>query len=207
MTEGSVSHGDPRTTGEGTGSRFGAVFSRSLNPMLVADDERRYVDANQAACLLLRMTRAEVLSHRIDDLTPTEIRPRLDEAWREFVEGGNQDGTWEFALPDGSSISVRYSATANVEPGLHLSMFFFGDAAEEDDGEGAEPWRAATLTPRERELLTMVALGSSGEQIATELVLSPETVRTHLRNARRKLGARSRAHAVALALQRGEIEL
>jgi PAS domain S-box-containing protein len=202
-----VAGADFRTTNEGPGSRFGAVFTRSLNPMLVIDDERRYVDANRAACLLLRMTRDEILSHRIDDFTPAEEKTRVEQGWPEFIKGGNQEGPWEFALPDGSRVSVRYSASANVAPGLHLSIFFFGDAAEEEEIDGADPRPATTLTPRERELLRLVALGSTGEQIATELALSPETVRTHLRNARRKLGARSRAHAVALALQRGEIEL
>ena len=45
------------------------VFERSLIPMLIADDDRRYVDANAAACLLLRLPREEVLRRRVDDLS------------------------------------------------------------------------------------------------------------------------------------------
>jgi hypothetical protein len=52
----------------------------------------------------------------------------------------------------------------------------------------------------------MLAGGVSGAQIAETLVLSPETVRTHIRNAMAKLGASSRAQAVALAVKRHEIE-
>ena len=52
----------------------------------------------------------------------------------------------------------------------------------------------------------MLAGGVSGAQIAETLVLSPETVRTHIRNAMAKLGASSRAQAVALGVQRHEIE-
>jgi DNA-binding CsgD family transcriptional regulator len=62
------------------------------------------------------------------------------------------------------------------------------------------------LSAREREILGDLAGGASGEQIAATLVLSPETVRTHIRNAMAKLGASSRTHAVALALRRGEID-
>ena len=65
--------------------------------------------------------------------------------------------------------------------------------------------RDKTLSPREREILGLLSKGLSGEEAATQLFLSPETVRTHVRNAMTKLGAATRAHAVALALQRGEI--
>ena len=57
------------------------------------------------------------------------------------------------------------------------------------------------LTRREREILGALAEGMSGAQIAEKLVLSPETVRTHVRNAMAKLGASTRSQAVALALQ------
>jgi DNA-binding NarL/FixJ family response regulator len=65
--------------------------------------------------------------------------------------------------------------------------------------------RTKTLSPREREILGLLSQGLSGEEVASQLFLSPETVRTHVRNAMGKLGAATRAHAVALALQRGEI--
>jgi DNA-binding NarL/FixJ family response regulator len=65
--------------------------------------------------------------------------------------------------------------------------------------------RLRILSPREREILGLISQGLSGEEAARQLVLSSETVRTHVRNAMSKLGAATRAHAVALALQRGEI--
>ena len=66
--------------------------------------------------------------------------------------------------------------------------------------------RTRTLSPREREITGLLSRGLSGEEAAKQLFLSPETVRTHVRNAMSKLGAATRAHAVALALQRGEID-
>lgn len=65
--------------------------------------------------------------------------------------------------------------------------------------------RRHVLSPREREILGLLSQGLSGEEAAKQLHLSSETVRTHVRNAMSKLGAATRAHAVALALQRGEI--
>jgi DNA-binding CsgD family transcriptional regulator len=75
----------------------------------------------------------------------------------------------------------------------------------EPGGAGAPGPHRAPLTRREREILGLLAEGMSGAQIAEKLVLSPETVRTHVRNAMAKLGASTRSQAVALALQRQEI--
>jgi DNA-binding NarL/FixJ family response regulator len=64
----------------------------------------------------------------------------------------------------------------------------------------SERGRASTLSPREREVLSMLAGGRTITEIAGQLVLSPLTVRTHVRNAKDKLHARTTAHAVAIAL-------
>jgi two-component system response regulator MprA len=58
---------------------------------------------------------------------------------------------------------------------------------------------ASTLTLREREVLGLLADGRSQREIAERLVISPKTVGTHIEHIRKKLGARDRAHAVALA--------
>ena len=67
------------------------------------------------------------------------------------------------------------------------------------------PPGAGRLSSREREVLQLLANGLSGEAVAEALFLSGDTVRTHVRNAVAKLGAHSRAHAIAIALQTGEI--
>ncbi len=63
------------------------------------------------------------------------------------------------------------------------------------------------LSTREREVITLLADGHSNEEIAQQLYLSVETVRTHIRNAMRKLGAHTRAHAVVVALRNEEIRI
>lgn len=59
------------------------------------------------------------------------------------------------------------------------------------------------LTRREREVLALMAQGFITKQIAERLCVSQETVSTHVTNLRRKLGARNKAHAVALGFQLG----
>ncbi|MFL5846389.1 MAG: response regulator transcription factor [Solirubrobacteraceae bacterium] len=67
------------------------------------------------------------------------------------------------------------------------------------ESESALAW--ATLSDREQEVVELLASGLNGEQIAERLVLSPETIKTHVRNAMLRLGARTRAHAVAIAIR------
>jgi DNA-binding NarL/FixJ family response regulator len=61
----------------------------------------------------------------------------------------------------------------------------------------------AALTDREREILALVAVGMSNDDIARHLVLSPATVKTHVNRAMIKLGARDRAQLVVIAYRSG----
>ena len=61
------------------------------------------------------------------------------------------------------------------------------------------------LSPREQEVLELLAHGWRATQVAAHLGLSTETVRTHIRNAMRKLGATTRVQAVAIAVERGVV--
>ena len=69
------------------------------------------------------------------------------------------------------------------------------------------PRRSDALSARERGILTGIAGGHSTEGIAADMNLSPHTVRTHVKRLMRKLGANTRAHAVAIALSEGAIEV
>jgi ATP/maltotriose-dependent transcriptional regulator MalT len=71
---------------------------------------------------------------------------------------------------------------------------------EEPGGDGNG---LGELTPREREVLTLVAQGLSDAEIAERLVVSPHTVHRHVANIRRKLGRTSRTAAVAEAARLG----
>jgi DNA-binding NarL/FixJ family response regulator len=65
--------------------------------------------------------------------------------------------------------------------------------------------RMPGLSKREREIMDLLSHGLTGEDVAERLVLSSETVKTHIRNAMSKLEANTRVHAVAIALREGYI--
>jgi DNA-binding CsgD family transcriptional regulator len=81
--------------------------------------------------------------------------------------------------------AVQGAARGTTEPGR--------------DSHARPSHRSETLSRRERGILEELAIGTSTEEIAAKLHVSPHTVRTHIKNILRKLNARTRAHAVAIA--------
>ena len=63
------------------------------------------------------------------------------------------------------------------------------------------------LTPREIDVLRLVAAGNANKEIGAQLLLTEVTVKTHVKNILAKLGANDRTHAVTIALKRGIIDL
>ncbi len=66
--------------------------------------------------------------------------------------------------------------------------------------------RMGRLTPREKEVLSLLAEGGDNDSIAQALVISPQTARTHIQNVLVKLGVHSRLEAAALAIQNGLLD-
>jgi DNA-binding CsgD family transcriptional regulator len=95
--------------------------------------------------------------------------------------------------------AVLYSITG----GQIVRSEAFATEAEAREAAG----RLERLTPRQRDVFRLLAYGLNAWEIADRLAISPDTVRTHVRNGLVKLGAKSRAQAVAIALTVGEIEL
>ena len=103
-------------------------------------------------------------------------------------------------------MAVQWGATVENVTGRHLVLFVALSTSRWGSRFRREPASESTgvdLSAREREIVRLVALGASGPEIADELVISHNTVRTHVRNAMIKAGARSRAHLVARAIGDG----
>ena len=73
--------------------------------------------------------------------------------------------------------------------------------------EIAEHVTDSSLTPREIDVLRLVAAGNANKEIGARLSLTEVTVKSHVKNILAKLGANDRTHAVTIALKRGIIDL
>jgi PAS domain S-box-containing protein len=98
--------------------QFRAVFEGSLDAMVLADDDGRYVNANPAACRLFGVPLDDLLDRRLSDFT----EPAFDaeSAWSEFRRQGSGKGRIRLVRPDGSHCEAEYTAKSDVLPGRHL---------------------------------------------------------------------------------------
>ena len=67
--------------------------------------------------------------------------------------------------------------------------------------------RSRPLSAREKEVLSLLSQGLTASRSPSGSTFRPRRVRTHVRNAMTKLNASTRAHAIALAIKRGEVSL
>ena len=176
---------------------------------------------NARAEALYGWSRAEAVGRHISQLTvPVDGQEtarsimaaiRRGQTWQGAFRLRRKDGSVFTAFvkdspvldEDGQLVGIVGVSIETGDPELARAV----QALVRDNHGAAGVRRARTLSPREREVLGLLARGLTGEQIAGRLVLSPETVRTHIRNAREKLGASTRVEAVTMALIAREIQV
>ena len=199
---GAVAKPPTQPTGGGWTSLFWEAFRRSSNPMVLLDDERRHVEVNGAYLALLGYPRDALIGHPVYEFI--EDGPMLTRRqWAEVLSQKQFSGVAGLIGQDGNIIKVEFAGHPEVVTGQQLVLVV---ALKTVRGlRRIHPERLSTdadspLSKRELEIVEMVAMGLTSSEIATELHVSHNTVRTHVRNAMGKLEARSRAHLVAKSL-------
>jgi DNA-binding CsgD family transcriptional regulator len=197
----------------------------SSQALLVVDEAAVCQEASLGACRLLGVGRGEVVGRAVEDLLELDSRDRFNHVWQAFRASGGHAEPFVLDAP-ATALEVGVTVIAGVLPDRHLIRFDpvtpaerpvnhvaeapappAAPAPQHRPPDGRAPGSPAPRGPtaREREVLALLAGGATDGQIATMLELSPATVQTHVRNAKAKLGARTRAQAVALAIQRALI--
>jgi PAS domain S-box-containing protein len=190
---------------------FWTVFEQSRNPMALIDEEMLYVDVNPVHAEVFGRARDDIVGTRLDAYLPENELPTVEAEHNEFLSAGEYSGERRYIRADGSVVRVQYAAASETITGRKLALFV-SNVVEEDeadeDSNGAGASHAVlsndeNLSPREREVVRLVAMGMTSRQIAQELTVSTETVRTHIRNALAKTGTRTRAQLVAKVMAQG----
>ena len=126
----------------------------------------------------------------------------------EYVYGALRAGASGFLLKDTPraellrAVQVIAAGDALLAPGITRRLI--AEFAARRDPQQPVP-RLAELTDRERDILVLVARGLSNDEIAGQLVISPLTAKSHVRNILRKVDCHDRAGLVALAYENGLI--
>lgn len=150
------------------------------------------------------MTGVEVLhAIRRDDL-PTRVVILSGELVPATVYEAVQAGVDGYLTKDADRRAIGEAVVAIAEGRTVLAPEAQAALTQEVRGRVADDVPA--LSPREREVLRMIAEGRSGPDIAVQLEIGPATVKTHTQNVYDKLGVSERAAAVAVAMRRGLLE-
>ena len=187
---------DLEVIGEALNGRQAISLAESLQPdLILMDIAKPEVDGLEAT----RIIKEQWPDIQILVLT----MHRSDEYFFEILKAGASGYLLKTADTDELVQAVR--ATAHGDVFLHPSMAkkllgVYLSQANEDTGETEPP-----LSPREKEILHLLAQGYSNKEIAEKLVVSPSTVNTHRGNLMNKLGLSTRRELIQYARQRGII--
>lgn len=190
------------------GTLFTAAFTQSRNPMALLDEERCHVEVNDAYLALLGYLREQLLGRPVYELIVGGPTATVEQ-WRAALDSGRFTGHTWLRRADGRPVAVQWAATVECVTGRRLVLFvtlsMSRSGAARRGAPQAERLNRLPLTKRELEVVRLVALGSTGPEIARQLRIAHDTVRTHARNAMIKIGARSRAQLVAKVIGEGLI--
>ncbi|MCX5382673.1 response regulator transcription factor [Streptomyces sp. NBC_00083] len=194
---------DIDVVGEAPDGRRGVEVARSTHPDVVLMDVRMpEMDGLTAAREILDPPVGVVHRPKVLMLTTFDVDDYVYEALRAGASG--------FLLKDAPPAdligAVRVVAAGEALLAPSVTRRLIADfAARPAPRRGASAVRLNGLTPREAEVLELIARGLSNQEIAGRLVLAEQTVKTHIGRVLAKLGLRDRAQAVIFAYEAGVV--
>ncbi|MFG2871167.1 response regulator [Streptomyces sp. NPDC048338] len=188
---------DIRVAGEAADGGEAVARARELRPDVVLMDIRMPLLDGLAATRRITGD-PELAAVKVVMLTTFELDEYVFEAIRSGASG--------FLVKDTEPEELLRAVRAVVDGDALLSPGVTRRLIEEFAARSKEPAGAVgldELTEREREVMALVGIGLSNEEIARRLVVSPLTAKTHVSRTMVKLGARDRAQLVVLAYESG----
>jgi PAS domain S-box-containing protein len=163
----------------------------------------RFVHANAAAERASGYSNAQLRGKHFTDLLRPEARENVEAQFRRAVELGEPaDFVTLFTDAGGNLRGVRAQHLPLRHDDAIVGVLILAfEVSAPSESIRIQP--GPRVTPRQREILALIASGLSTAEVASRLTLSPETVRNHLRNAFTELRAHTRVEAIAAAQHLG----
>src|SRR6266566_4638794 len=171
-------------------------------PASLHDVDGRFVHLNAAAERAIGFSRAQLLGRHFTEPVPQEARKNVAEQFRRAVECGEPtDFETVFIDASGQLRGVRAQHLPLCSGDAIVGVLILAFAARRPPSVGLDP--QPRLTPRQREILNLIAAGLSTSEMAEKLSISTETVRNHLRSIFTELDVHTRLEAIATAQRLG----
>ncbi|MFG1921396.1 response regulator [Cryptosporangium sp. NPDC048952] len=174
-------------------------LARRVRPHVVLMDVRMPV-----------MDGLEATRHILREMDQTRILMLTTFDLDDYVYAALRAGASGFLLKDAPMAdlvqAVRVVAAGEALLAPSVTRRLIADFARRPATHRARPDRLRVLTPRETEVLTLIARGLSNGEISATLVVAEQTVKTHVGRILAKLDLRDRAQAVVLAYESGLVE-
>jgi DNA-binding NarL/FixJ family response regulator len=154
----------------------------------------------------IEATRALQTPPRSSDYVPRVLMLTtfdIDEYVYQALRAGASGFLLKDALPDEVARAVRVIAAGEALLAPSVTRRLIEDVAKQAPARPVDEHLLSALTEREREVLVRVARGRSNQEIAAELFIAEQTVKTHVSKILQKLGLRDRVHAVVFAYDTG----
>lgn len=181
---------------QASGGRVGVRLSRELRPDVVLMDlHMPDLDGVDATRLIL----AESPATRVLVLTVVSDEDEVSAA----LSAGANGFLLKDAPVDQVAMAVRAAADGSAWLSPRAAEIVLGRMRETEAGSPADSSLLEQLSPREVDVLKLLALGMENAQIADELEISPRTVKNHVSSVLAKLGLTSRLQAAIYAVRRG----
>jgi PAS domain S-box-containing protein len=183
-------------------SSFLSLVAPQLPPALEEINVPAYVIDSAGRIRWLNPAAKELVGDAVGKLFTSVIDPDdLRQARARFHQNLRSDSHADFALDVVTTEGEERRVEICSVPlrARHRAIGMFGLVMPRREGPGRPAKFDSRLTARQHEILAHVANGESTDQIAAQLHLSRETVRNHIRHILRRLGAKSRLEAVAVA--------
>ena len=191
----------------GWSALFYGAFEHSANAMALLHSDRVLLAINDAFARDLGYQADEAVGRRADLFIAPAWRAQLDGDWTRLRRTGRLTGERELVRADGRHVRVQFAAHSEEVSDQTLVLYVVLDLRLRPMKlELAHRTSDRPLTPRELEVVGEIAMGRRWHEIAADLFISQSTVKTHVRNAMRKVGARSQAQLVATTLVTGMLD-
>ncbi len=193
--------------------RFRGAFEAAPIGMGLTSPDGRWLKVNEALCRMIGYTSRELLTMRWHEITHQDDFAE-DLAFGKRLLGGEISSYQlekRYLRKDGSVVWIHLSISLvrddDGSPAYSVAQILDIDERKRRELEATDLRSrhpiSGSLSPREREILGLLAEGKTSAEVGIQLGIAEETVQTHVRRSMAKLDARSRTQAVASAIRLG----